>query len=218
MKKFSIKSFIAGMLLMTVFMGTTVFAESITKTIQVTTGTIKKILLNGNDVTPSTDKQPFVYNGTTYVPLRYISENFYKNVQWDGKTGTITIGGVNISQAEHDAIFQAFDLDMKHMADKDLNGYIGDLSSQIHASILNSTEATVKYVFDNYDLKYNIISKDIVSYDGNTCELRVVCETRKVGGNLPFTDNRTTQLHKLIKENGKWKFLYSVIEDQEVLQ
>ena len=41
---------------------------------------------NGNPV------ETFVYNGTTYVPLRAISQYLGKNVSYDGKTQTVSIG------------------------------------------------------------------------------------------------------------------------------
>ncbi len=40
------------------------------------------------------EQKPFMYNGTTYVPLRYISENLGEQVKWDNKTQTIHIGEI----------------------------------------------------------------------------------------------------------------------------
>jgi cyclophilin family peptidyl-prolyl cis-trans isomerase len=39
-----------------------------------------------------TEGQPFVFKGTTYVPLRFMSESIGKMVQYDGKRGTIWVG------------------------------------------------------------------------------------------------------------------------------
>ncbi|MFB6363404.1 peptidylprolyl isomerase [Paenibacillus elgii] len=36
--------------------------------------------------------QGFIYNGTTYVPLRFINETLGKEVSWDESTGTIWVG------------------------------------------------------------------------------------------------------------------------------
>lgn len=36
---------------------------------------------------------PILYNGTTYIPLRAVGELMDKNVNWDGATGTASLGG-----------------------------------------------------------------------------------------------------------------------------
>lgn len=66
-------------------------AQSIITSIDVYYNVAKSIIIDGVDRTP-TEKKPFIYQGTTYVPLRYISEALNKPVDWDGKTGTIYIG------------------------------------------------------------------------------------------------------------------------------
>jgi hypothetical protein len=41
---------------------------------------------------PPADKQGLIYNGTTYVPLRFMSESLGQEVNWDGDTSSIYIG------------------------------------------------------------------------------------------------------------------------------
>lgn len=67
-------------------------AGTILQSITVDFYTVKKIIIDDVDKTPPADKRPFVYNGTTYVPLRYVAEALGKPVKWDGATGTIYIG------------------------------------------------------------------------------------------------------------------------------
>lgn len=54
-----------------------------------------KIMINGNQITPKDangqEVEPFTYNGTTYLPVRAISEALDKNVGWDGETSTVSI-------------------------------------------------------------------------------------------------------------------------------
>lgn len=50
--------------------------------------------VNGNPV------EVFSYNGTTYLPVRAISEAFGKQVQWDGKTQSVYIGSHSVAQQQ----------------------------------------------------------------------------------------------------------------------
>jgi foldase protein PrsA len=52
-----------------------------------------KYMFDGYEKNPTTEQgESFIYNGTTYVPLRYVSETLGKEVQWDGDTETIWVG------------------------------------------------------------------------------------------------------------------------------
>ncbi|WP_282935572.1 peptidylprolyl isomerase [Paenibacillus sp. RC67] len=52
-----------------------------------------KYMFDGIVKTPTEEQgQGFIYNGTTYVPLRFVSEALGKEVQWDGDTQTAWIG------------------------------------------------------------------------------------------------------------------------------
>lgn len=42
---------------------------------------------NGNAV------EPFIYNGTTYLPVRSVAQAFGKEVSWDGENATVFLGG-----------------------------------------------------------------------------------------------------------------------------
>lgn len=77
--------FIAGAM---VFGTIGVAAAASTKTIGVIFG-IEDIKINNVSKMPK--QEPFTYNGTTYVPLRYISDNLGAEVGWDAKTQIITI-------------------------------------------------------------------------------------------------------------------------------
>ncbi|MGC8757751.1 MAG: stalk domain-containing protein [Caldisericaceae bacterium] len=48
-----------------------------------------KIIINGEAKTSS--QEPFIFNGSTYVPLRFVSESVGMSVNWDGPTNTIDI-------------------------------------------------------------------------------------------------------------------------------
>lgn len=49
-------------------------------------------VFDGVERQPPADQQGFVYNGRTYVPLRFLSESLGRPVDWDDATGTIYVG------------------------------------------------------------------------------------------------------------------------------
>lgn len=72
-----------------------VFAANTTKTIDVQYLDIK-LVVDGVQVTPKDANgavvEPFVYSGTTYLPVRAVGETLGKQVGWDRKSKTVYIG------------------------------------------------------------------------------------------------------------------------------
>lgn len=89
MKK-TIKGFAAGVIA-TSLVSTIALGDGIFTKIMVDYDTVKSIVINGVDKTPTGELKPFVFKDRTYVPLRYISEAMGKEVDWDGSTGTVKI-------------------------------------------------------------------------------------------------------------------------------
>ncbi len=74
-----------------------VFAISATKTIEVQYMDVK-LVVDGVQVTPKDANgavvEPFIYNGTTYLPVRAIGKTLGKEVDWDGNTKTVYVGKI----------------------------------------------------------------------------------------------------------------------------
>lgn len=70
------------------------FADSIAKHIRVFYPNVN-IVVNNKTIVPKDSKgkvvEPFIYNDTTYLPIRAIGEALNKEVNWDQKTKTVTI-------------------------------------------------------------------------------------------------------------------------------
>ena len=92
MKK-HLKGLVIGLLVGTI-LTSTVLGESVRKTIEVTYNSLN-VVVNNKKV----DADNILYNGTTYVPLRAVSEMFGKHVGWDHSTATI-----NISDEKNDGL------------------------------------------------------------------------------------------------------------------
>ena len=71
------------------------FAASVSKQLTAYYNDIK-LIINGETVTPKdasgTVVEPFVIDGTTYLPVRAVAEALGQNVSWDGATRTVIIG------------------------------------------------------------------------------------------------------------------------------
>ncbi len=71
-----------------------VFGSSLSKQVEIFFRNIK-ITIDGEEITPVDEDgdavEPFIYNGTTYLPMRAVAEALGKNVTWDDATSTVVI-------------------------------------------------------------------------------------------------------------------------------
>lgn len=76
-------------------MGNTIFAKSLNETAEIFYNNMK-IYIDGAEIVPKDANgntiEPFTMNGTTYLPVRAISNAFGQDVEWDGATQSIYIG------------------------------------------------------------------------------------------------------------------------------
>ena len=89
----------AIILMFALFLTTSYAANTYRKTITVTSGVNVEFNNEAIDMTDANGKavEAFIYNGTTYVPIRSIGELMDKNVNWDGTTNTATIAGARVT-------------------------------------------------------------------------------------------------------------------------
>jgi hypothetical protein len=84
------KGFLSGVAILSVLLSSTiVYAAGGTK-IEVFFNNIK-IMVDGVEKQPAKGK-PFIYEGSTYIPLRFVSDALGKEIGWNDKTQTIWIG------------------------------------------------------------------------------------------------------------------------------
>lgn len=95
-----LQGFIAGLLMVLLLLPLETALASpdatITRTISVAYRNIQ-IMVNGERITPRDAQgrivEPFIFNGTTFLPVRAVSEALGMTVDWDGPTSTVYIGG-----------------------------------------------------------------------------------------------------------------------------
>ena len=90
-----IQGIIIGFLVAALLLGGTALAIVGTKNITVTYRDIK-LVVDGKEVIPRDVNgnvvEPFIYEGTTYLPIRAISQALGKPVDWDNPTSTVYVG------------------------------------------------------------------------------------------------------------------------------
>ena len=98
MNKEKLKGFVSGILVMTLFftMTVSVFAATGSKSLSATYNNIKLSIFE-KEVTPKDINgnivEPFIVNGTTYLPVRAVADALGQPVNWDANTKTVKIGG-----------------------------------------------------------------------------------------------------------------------------
>ena len=96
MKK-RLQGLVSGLLIGSILTSGAVFSKNIQETINAIYMNVK-LVIDGEEITPKDVNgnivEPFIYNGTTYLPVRAIGEAFGKEVNWDGESATVYVGDI----------------------------------------------------------------------------------------------------------------------------
>ena len=145
------KGIIIGLILGLIFSNLIVFAETATKQINAVFNNIK-LVVDGVTIEPKDASgnvvEPFIFNGTTYLPVRAVAQAFNKEVEWDGNTNTVYLGSKPAKPAKEVTLFD--------------RSYISNTNPSTFKSREEKGENYISFTLDTW------YSNDIVSYiDGN---------------------------------------------------
>ena len=87
-----------------------------------------KIVVDGKEL--KTDKEPFIYEGTTYLPVRAVGEAAGKNVTWDAASKTVILGETEQKEQEKEP-------EQPEETTSDNDSRLGKLSSKPSTNVNN---------------------------------------------------------------------------------
>ncbi len=169
------KTKIIGLVLsITLLLGTTAFATVGSRTVQLMYNNIK-IVLNGKEITPTDANgnavEPFIIDGTTYLPVRGVASALGMNVGWDGTTKTVTLNNPGVFQGG----VQVYDdkyVTIEFAGCREKKDYLGS-TYYADFNITNKTDATLTF-------QPKAISLDGISYQVSGSEEVAPQSTGKV--------------------------------------
>lgn len=93
-----------------------------------------KIVVDGKEL--KTDKEPFIYEGTTYLPVRAVGEAVGKNVTWDAASKTVILGETEQKETEQTETEQKEPEQPEETASAD-DSRLGELASKPSTNVNN---------------------------------------------------------------------------------
>ncbi|WP_178075884.1 stalk domain-containing protein [Paenibacillus oralis] len=113
------------------------FAANATKTLKAVFSNIK-LVYNGQTISSTSGQEPFMVDGTTYVPIRMAGEALGKSLSWDGTNKIVTITDVTSSTDKAE-------LDKLNAEVTELNKQLANLKSELSTanSTITSKDSTI---------------------------------------------------------------------------
>jgi len=149
-----LQGIVVSLLISVLIMSIGGWAKQETETINIIYDNIK-IFIDGKEYQPADANgnavEPFIYNGTTYLPVRAIANAFDKEVDWEAQTSTVTLGSKS-----YDWLDQMWYVDYK-----------ASMPENVISTISDKAKACDGMIYDrglNFQLNYG-------SYDGGILKL-----------------------------------------------
>ncbi|MBQ9757922.1 MAG: NPCBM/NEW2 domain-containing protein [Clostridia bacterium] len=188
MKK-RLQGLIAGVLIGAMLTSGVVFAKSGPEIIEALYNDIK-IYVDGEKIEPkdATGKtvEPFIYNGTTYLPVRAIGEAIEKDVNWDGSSHSVYIGKMPGKETYLTDICPAYEFDeWRYEECTSNNGKNFSMAGELYTRGFTVTPYNCESVISLYNLngQYNTLSFTAGHVDGTAnqnLELRIYADNELI--------------------------------------
>lgn len=176
---------------------------------------VERIVVNGSTYSP--EQKPFIYNGSVYVPLRFIGESFGKKVSWDSNIKTVFIKD-DIKKDGQD-IIEEYDLKISDTKEK-LNLLCKQISSDLNLESIknalidfrkNTGDESILYIYFAKETGEMCIEPDMEFQEGYDARVRPWYRGTKEEGEYitdAYTDiisgNKVVTISKGIYKNGKF--------------
>ena len=154
MKK-RLQGLLVGLLIGVMLIGSGALAKQISETAELFYHDIK-IFIDGGQITPKDANgkvvEPFTMNGTTYLPVRAISNAFGKDVEWDGETQSVYIGKKDQTRPDnylHKIQYNDYKEENRSSDMAIITGTITDFSQNIY----NNGLLFYNYSWNNYSIE-----------------------------------------------------------------
>lgn len=176
-------------------LGLSAYGASVSKTLQAYYGT-SKIIIDGKDVTNTIE--PFIVDGTTYIPLRAVANAFNKKVEWNALTSTANITE-DLTQVNQYYQAEILKRDVKII---ELESKVKSLEKELESKKEITLSDLQKQLNNDYD-EYRDIKFDI-TLSGTTSKITVRVEANlykydKAWGNLTEA-RKTTYLQDVVDD------------------
>jgi len=120
-----------------------------------------KIYADTNLVNTSKDNEPFILNGTTYLPVRAVGEALGKTVEWDGATQSVYIGGKPAANQYMTDIVPAYQSGQYEHCYKEYSAYSSGGTESFSMGGVKYTNGMIFDLYNSYESwgVYNLNSK-----------------------------------------------------------
>ena len=188
------RSFVSGIIftLVTMILAGSVFASGMGTSINAYFNNIK-IFLNGKEIETKDAKgnivEPFILDGTTYVPLRAVAESFNKLVRWDEDLKQVKIYDTEIDAFWDNLVtipaeYTGLDIYWRHI-DDEIMGSVDKLIKEYGVEVLfKGLKSTNVYS------QYYCINRLVEFYNNDDIRIKAIDEIS------PFLNNRNNTLKK----------------------